>query len=119
MYLIKIFTNDKVIFLVNFILLILANQYVIQIDINSYSGLLLFVFSLGGLSYFISMFITIIILLCIYLMLKNRMTLNYNSLSISEKFFLIANTLEVYEDKINSVNDLIFYIYENRLSNFY
>lgn len=102
----------------NFILLILANQYLLQININSYNRLLLFVFLLGGLSYCISISITMMILVFIYLVLKNRMKLSYNSLRISEKLFLIANTLEVYEDKINSINDLIAYIYENRLSNF-
>lgn len=119
MPLIKIIINDKIIFLINFIILVLIDTYILQIDICSGNRLLLFVILMGGFSYFISTFTTIIILILIHSKLKNRIQFCDNTLSFSKKLFLIANTLEVYDDKIHTVNDLIFYLYENQANNFY
>lgn len=118
MPLIKIIINDKIIFLINFIILVLIDTYILQIDICSGNRLLLFVILMGGFSYFISTFTTIIILILIHSKLKNRIQFCDNTLSFSKKLFLIANTLEVYDDKIHTVNDLIFYLYENQANNF-
>lgn len=111
---IKFFTNDKVLFSINLILLLTFNNYIILIEIHNFVDVLLLALTTSILSYLISMISIGFILTLIHIYLRKYMNPMYHCLSFHYKIFLIANTLEVNEDNLNTINDLIVHLHKNR-----
>ena len=111
---IKFFTNDKVLFSINLILLLVLNNYIILIEIHSFIDILFIALITGILSYFISICSILCFLTLVHICLKKHMNPMYHCLSFHYKIFLIANTLEVNEDNLNTMNDLIVQLHKNR-----
>lgn len=118
MLLIKFFINDKIVFCINLIILIMISKSSNISDMNN-SSLILFLLEIGLLSYLISVCLIMLFLILIHLLITNKMEVNYTSLSFSKKIRLIANTLENYENSLNSINTFVLYIHKNQQDDFY
>lgn len=114
---IKFFTNDKIIFLITLAILIAITKNVYILDINS-GGIVIFILGTALLSYLISICTTMIILILAYLFIRKEMKVNYCSLSFSKKIILIASTLDLYEENLDSVDTLVLYVHKNYQDNY-